>query len=64
MRDQDAQAILEIADNAFVSLDAEGRVLEWNPRAEKLFGYSCEEAIGATLADLIIPNDHLGPAAS
>lgn len=55
MRDQDAQAILEIADNAFVSLDAEGRVLEWNPRAEKLFGYSREEAIGATLADLIIP---------
>ncbi|MBV9684586.1 MAG: SpoIIE family protein phosphatase [Solirubrobacterales bacterium] len=55
MRAQDAHAILEIADNAFVSLDGEGRVLEWNPRAEELFGYSREEAIGATLADLIIP---------
>ncbi len=56
MRAKDAQAILEIADNAFVSLDAEGRVLEWNPRAEQLFGYSRKEAIGATLADLIIPD--------
>ncbi|MBV9337084.1 MAG: PAS domain S-box protein, partial [Solirubrobacterales bacterium] len=44
MRAKDAQAILEIADNAFVSLDGEGRVLEWNPRAEELFGYARAEA--------------------
>jgi PAS domain S-box-containing protein len=52
---ESTQAILEIADNAFVSLDGEGRVLEWNPRAEELFGYSRPEAIGAKLGELIIP---------
>lgn len=52
------QPILEIADNAFVSLDGEGLVLEWNPRAEQLFGYSREEAVGATMADLILPDRH------
>jgi len=52
------QPILEIADNAFVSLDGDGRVLEWNPRSEQLFGYSRQEALGATLADLIVPDRH------
>ncbi len=49
------QAILAIARNAFVSLDAEGRVLEWNARAEEVFGYSRSEAIGSDLAELIVP---------
>jgi PAS domain S-box-containing protein len=53
---ESVQAILGIADNAFVSLDVDGRVLEWNPRAEELFGYSREEALGAILADLIVPD--------
>jgi PAS domain S-box-containing protein len=56
VRVEASQAILEIADNAFVSLDGHGRVLEWNPRAEELFGYSRQEAIGSVLADLIIPD--------
>jgi PAS domain S-box-containing protein len=49
------QAILGIARNAFVSLDADGRVLEWNDCATKLFGYSHAEALGAELAELIVP---------
>ncbi|MBV9415228.1 MAG: PAS domain S-box protein, partial [Solirubrobacterales bacterium] len=64
MRPESARAILEIADNAFVSLDGDGLVLEWNPRAAELFGYSREEAVGAKLADLIMPGRyhsfHLG----
>ena len=56
MRAESAQAILEIADNAFVSLDVDGRVLEWNSRAAELFGYSRQEALGARLVDLIMPN--------
>jgi len=55
VRPESVQAILGIADNAFVSLDADGRVLEWNPRAEELFGFPREEAMGALLADLIVP---------
>jgi PAS domain S-box-containing protein len=49
------QAILGIARNGFVSLDADGRVLEWNARAEELFGYSRSEALGSELAGLIVP---------
>ena len=55
MRSESAKAVLEIARNAFVSLDVEGRVLDWNARASELFGYSRQEAIGAELAELIVP---------
>ncbi len=55
MRPASAEAILDIADTAFVSLDAHGHVLEWNRRAEELFGYSRAEALGVMLAELIIP---------
>jgi PAS domain S-box-containing protein len=48
-------AILGIAPNAFVSLDAEGRVREWNKRAEELFGYSRADALGSELSELIVP---------
>lgn len=49
------QAILGIARNAFVSIDPAGLVLEWNSRAEELFGYSRSDALGSELAELIIP---------
>ena len=55
MRPESAQAILGIAPNAFVSLDGEGRVLEWNDRATELFGYARKEALGAELGELIVP---------
>ena len=58
MRPESAQAILAIARNAFVSLDAGGRVVEWNHRATELFGYSREEAIGTELAELIVPESY------
>jgi len=47
--------ILATARDAFVSVDAAGLVLEWNPQAEEVFGYSREEALGRHLADMIFP---------
>src|ERR1700729_3101449 len=55
MRPESAAAIIEIANNAFVTLDTGGRVVEWNRRATELFGYSREEAVGSELAELIVP---------
>ncbi len=55
MRPASAQAIIEIARSAFVTLDADGRVLEWNSRATELFGYSRGDALGSELAELIVP---------
>jgi PAS domain S-box-containing protein len=39
-------AIVESSDAAIISLAADSRILTWNAAAEKLFGYTAEEAIG------------------
>lgn len=52
---QALQAIIESAPMAIISLDLEGNVKTWNPAAEKLFGWSAEEAIGRF--NPIIPED-------
>jgi PAS domain S-box-containing protein len=35
--------------------DASGRVVEFNPAAERTFGYSRDQAVGRTMAELIVP---------
>ncbi len=54
-RDKRTELILDMAFNAFVSIDAEGRIVDWNRRAEQLFGWTHEEARGKTLPETIIP---------
>jgi PAS domain S-box-containing protein len=49
------RAILESALDCIITMDAEGMVREFNPAAERTFGYSRDQAIGRELADLIIP---------
>jgi PAS domain S-box-containing protein len=49
------RAILEAALDCIITIDAEGKVLEWNPAAEKTFGYRREEVLGRDMAELIIP---------
>lgn len=44
--------------DAVIVLDSEGRVRDWNPSAEDVFGYSWEEALGQELAELIIPVEY------
>src|SRR5688572_30612719 len=38
-------------------MDAEGCIVQFNPAAERTFGYTASEAVGHQLADLIIPPD-------
>ncbi len=47
--------IIESSINAIVIMDSYGIITDWNRRAEKMFGWSCQEAIGQRLAELIIP---------
>src|SRR5690242_13531750 len=49
------QAVLDSAQDAYVSIAADGRVLAWNAAAERLFGYSATEVRGRSVTELIIP---------
>ena len=52
-----ARAVLEAALDSIIVIDADGLVVEWNPAASELFGYSRTEVLGELLADLIIPEE-------
>jgi diguanylate cyclase (GGDEF)-like protein/PAS domain S-box-containing protein len=49
------RSVLDHAHEAFVAMDASGVLIDWNPQAQRTFGWSGEEAIGRSLAELIIP---------
>jgi PAS domain S-box-containing protein len=50
-----ARLVVDTAHDAFVAMDAHGRITDWNPQAEVVFGWSRAEAVGQLVADLIIP---------
>jgi PAS domain S-box-containing protein len=53
---QDAlRLVLETALDAVVVMKSDGVVADWNDRAAGVFGWSRDEAVGRTMADLIIP---------
>jgi PAS domain S-box-containing protein len=51
-----AAAIIENSDDAIISKDLDGRILSWNPGAERLYGYTAAEAIGQPVT-MLIPED-------
>jgi PAS domain S-box-containing protein len=48
--------ILETAHDAFIGMDDQGCVTDWTRQAEKIFGWTRDEALGQNLGDLIIPH--------
>jgi PAS domain S-box-containing protein len=48
-------AVLESALDAIITIDHQGGIVEFNPGAEKMFGWPRVEAIGKPLVDLVIP---------
>jgi two-component system, sensor histidine kinase and response regulator len=57
LRESEARTtgIVEVALDAILVADQTGRLIEFNPAAEKIFGYSREQVHGKPFADLIIP---------
>jgi two-component system, cell cycle sensor histidine kinase and response regulator CckA len=49
---------VESSDEAIVSKKLDGTVLSWNAAAERIFGYSAAEMVGASIFTLIPPDMH------
>jgi PAS domain S-box-containing protein len=49
------RAILDTAFDAIITIDSGGRIVEFNGAATRTFGHSRADAVGKTLADLIVP---------
>ena len=49
-------AIIESSEDAIYSKDAHARITSWNRSAERLYGYSEQEAVGRDIAMIIPPN--------
>src|SRR5262245_30623736 len=49
-------AVLEASLDCIVTIDQEGRILDFNPAAEKTFGYAHDAVMGKRMVDLIMPD--------
>ena len=52
------KVILANSNDAFIAMDSQGRVTDWNASAESMFQWSASDAIGQPLASLIVPQEH------
>ena len=51
-------SIVESSDDAIVSKDLNGVIINWNQGAERIFGYTAEEVVGKPITILIPPDRH------
>ncbi|GGZ01091.1 PAS domain S-box protein [Pseudoduganella plicata] len=49
------RTILETAQDAFVGMDSAGRITDWNPQAERMFGWRRDEVLDTPLHDVVVP---------
>ena len=52
---REARAAIDALHEAFISIDAGSRITDWNPAAERIFGWPKVEVLGRPLTETIIP---------
>ncbi|HEX3629066.1 MAG TPA: EAL domain-containing protein [Candidatus Dormibacteraeota bacterium] len=55
---QRLQVIIDTSPSAVITADERGMITGWNQKAEAMFGWSHDEAVGRTLAGTIIPRSY------
>ena len=50
------RAVLNSAISAVFVVDSESKIIDWNARAEEMFGWTRSEALGRDMAETIIPS--------
>ncbi|MDH5775453.1 MAG: response regulator, partial [Nitrospirota bacterium] len=53
--EKQTQNLIDHALDGIISINAEGKILTWNPQATEIFGWTYEQVIGKDLVELIIP---------
>ncbi len=53
--DKKLRAVINGALDGIVTIDDKGALVEFNPAAERIFGYSKQQVVGKSLAEVIIP---------
>ncbi len=53
--DKKLRAVIDGALDAIVTIDSAGLLVEFNPAAERIFGYKKEDVLGKSMSELIIP---------
>ena len=56
--EQKFRAVIEGALDGIITIDAKGKIVEFNPAAEEIFGYKKAAVLGKTLGDIIIPPNY------
>lgn len=51
------RTVIDSALDSIITVDHQGIIIEFNPTAEQVFGYSRDQAVGRKLGELIIPPD-------
>jgi PAS domain S-box-containing protein len=50
-----ARLILETANDAFISVETDGTIVDWNPAATRIFGWERDEVLGRQLVTTVVP---------
>lgn len=52
------RTLVESSTDAIVSIDEEGKVVQWNLAASRIFGYMAEEVMHSQMVEFIVPEEY------